>query len=299
MSMIICLQCSSSFIGTIERKFCSKSCSTSYRNKGKSRTEAEKNKVRLTIRKKLEQKEIFSKTNVESKFCIECQRLFWTKRNGRKYCDKKCQNIALSKTCTGKKRESKIYGGKPTKTFLAAQYGYIKPESKKKRRIKIEKSCLICESIFTTKTGKGERKTCSNDCHYHLLSGKTGHTTHPEHNCMDGKTIILGSSWEKTIAIFLDEKNIIWTRPKSLDYIDISGKQRKYFPDFYLPEYNIYLDPKNPMKIKKDQYKLDYFKDKICLYYGSVKNIKKKVVEVLGLEPRPPGNLPAPLRSAL
>jgi hypothetical protein len=39
------------------------------------------------------------------------------------------------------------------------------------------------------------------------------------------------------------------------------------------------------MKIKVDQHKLDYFQDKIVLYYGSVPDIKKKVVDAAGNAP--------------
>jgi len=43
---------------------------------------------------------------------------------------------------------------------------------------------------------------------------------------------------------------ILWVRPKSLPY-EIDGKKRKYFPDFLLVDYGIYLDPKNDFLIKK------------------------------------------------
>lgn len=296
---IQCTNCFSVFTGTSDRKFCSKSCSASYNNKDKNRTEDEKSKIRKTLAKTRNTKEHYPIVLVFFKTCVQCVKQFWSKNTHAKVCSKKCQNILCSMSKIGVSRPHTTYRGKLTKTFLASQPGYVKPESKKKRRIQIEKACLICDTVFVTKTGKGERKTCSKDCHYHLLSGKIGHTTHPEHVCKDGTTIILGSSWEKQIAIFLDEHDIEWTRPKSLDYVDQCGKSRKYFPDFYLPQHDIYLDPKNSMKIKVDQYKLDYFLDKIVLYYGEVNHIKKSLVGVLGLEPRPPGNLPAPLRSAL
>jgi hypothetical protein len=296
---IQCLNCSSTFKGTGDRKFCSRSCSASYNNKGKKRTRDEVCKIRESLGKTLSQKEIFAKTAVFFRTCIQCSKSFWTRKSDGKVCSKECQNLNCAKIFSNRTRKSTTYRGKPTKTFLASQPGYVKPESKRKRRLQTEKPCLICDTVFVTKAGKSERKTCSKDCHYHLLSGKIGHTTHPEHICKDGKTIILGSSWEKQIAVFLDEQDIEWTRPTSLEYVDENGKSRKYFPDFYLPEHNIYLDPKNSMKIKADQHKLNYFQDKIVLYYGKVSHIKQKLVGTLGLEPRPPGNPPAPLRSGV
>ena len=70
------------------------------------------------------------------------------------------------------------------------------------------------------------------------------------------KGIILESSYELTVAQELDKHNISSSRPKRMPWIDITGKKRHYTPDFYLPEYNIYLDPKNNYLISKDLNKI-------------------------------------------
>ena len=36
----------------------------------------------------------------------------------------------------------------------------------------------------------------------------------------------------------------------------MDGKRRHYFPDFYLPKYDLYLDPKNDYLITKDKVKI-------------------------------------------
>ena len=53
------------------------------------------------------------------------------------------------------------------------------------------------------------------------------------------------STWEVIVAKSLDENNIRWIRPKRLFYKDDENKTRYYYPDFYLVDYDIYLDPKN------------------------------------------------------
>jgi hypothetical protein len=68
--------------------------------------------------------------------------------------------------------------------------------------------------------------------------------------------IILESSYELAVAIELDNNNINWIRPKRMPWIDPIGKRRHYTPDFYLPDYDIYLDPKNDYLIKKDLNKI-------------------------------------------
>lgn len=68
--------------------------------------------------------------------------------------------------------------------------------------------------------------------------------------------VTLDSTWELELAKRLDECNIIWLRPNPLPWVDKDGLTHNYFPDFYLPEYNIYLDPKNPHAIKVQNEKL-------------------------------------------
>jgi hypothetical protein len=62
----------------------------------------------------------------------------------------------------------------------------------------------------------------------------------------DGKVIQMDSSWEVKCAEKLDELNVEWERTEDikLQYIDKKAQTRNYIPDFYLPEYDIYLEVK-------------------------------------------------------
>lgn len=71
------------------------------------------------------------------------------------------------------------------------------------------------------------------------------------------KGIILESSYELNLAIDLDKNFVSWIRPKPLIWLDKENKEHRYYPDFYLTEYNIYLDPKN-----------DYLINNINPFYG-------------------------------
>ena len=68
--------------------------------------------------------------------------------------------------------------------------------------------------------------------------------------------IILGSSYEREVAKSLDENNIKWIKPKYLKWESpLDNKEHRYYPDFYLPEYDVYLDPKNDYLIhNKNKY---------------------------------------------
>lgn len=62
------------------------------------------------------------------------------------------------------------------------------------------------------------------------------------------------------MASKMDSLNIEWRRPDPIKWIDKNQKQRHYFPDFFLPEYNLYVDPKNPMAYNAQIEKIDCLK---------------------------------------
>jgi hypothetical protein len=70
--------------------------------------------------------------------------------------------------------------------------------------------------------------------------------------------VMLDSTWELALAIRLDSLNINWVRPDPIKWVDGDNKIHNYFPDFYLVDHDIYLDPKNPQAIKVQQDKLKY-----------------------------------------
>jgi hypothetical protein len=74
---------------------------------------------------------------------------------------------------------------------------------------------------------------------------------------LDGSIVKLDSSWKEALAKRLDEIKINWTRPPAIKWIDDVGVSHNYFPDFYLIDYDLYLDPKNPYAIKAQQAKLE------------------------------------------
>lgn len=73
----------------------------------------------------------------------------------------------------------------------------------------------------------------------------------------DGSIVKLDSSWEEELAKRLDFLGINWIRPDAIKWIDSKGVSRNYFPDFYLIDYDLFLDPKNPYAIKSQTKKLE------------------------------------------
>lgn len=89
------------------------------------------------------------------------------------------------------------------------------------------------------------------------------------------------SKWEVKIAKLLDKMNIKWVRDKKYMFIwyDSQLVRHRYYPDFYLPDYDVYLEPKNKYLMKKDIYKLEEVKEmyNINLIYGELNSIVKYI----------------------
>ena len=66
--------------------------------------------------------------------------------------------------------------------------------------------------------------------------------------------IIIDSSWEVIVAKFLDDNNIIWERPKNgFEYV-WENDTHLYYPDFYVPSMDLYIEVKC-YKRNRDEYK--------------------------------------------
>lgn len=88
---------------------------------------------------------------------------------------------------------------------------------------------------------------------YALAKGLGGYNPHPNRG-VRYKDIWFDSKWEVEVAKSLDENNIEWIRPR--DGFIWTDKGNKYYPDFYLPKYGVYLDPKNDYLQQKDAEKI-------------------------------------------
>lgn len=62
----------------------------------------------------------------------------------------------------------------------------------------------------------------------------------------DGSKVLMDSTWEVAMAERLDHLKISWDRREDmkLGYYSKKGRKRNYIPDFYLPEYDTYIEVK-------------------------------------------------------
>ena len=213
------------------------------------------------------------------KTCKKCGMDFEPSKGLVSYCSLKCRNsrtfseeAKLKKSVANKGNIKCINGGKKGAS--------IKWKTKILKTMITYKHCTICSKFFadvkyrTNTADKNPSTTCSWECYIKVK----------KRNYSGKKYIYNGiemdSNWEVDLAIFLDKLNIKWIRPKYIEWLDSNDKVRKYFPDFYLSDYQIYLDPKNPILIEKQKEKLEIVSKQINLIYGHVDVIKKQIIRL-------------------
>ena len=86
------------------------------------------------------------------------------------------------------------------------------------------------------------------------------------------KDAIFDSAWEYEFVKFLDEHNIKWTRNEEYFIYVFENSEHRYFPDLYLPEYDLFIEIKGYCR-EKDKAKWDQFEKKLDIYF--LKDLKE------------------------
>lgn len=213
------------------------------------------------------------------KVCAHCNNLFEGNKNKKccsNMCARKYSSSFVDRTESGKKQLSNTL----------KRYHQQKPKQQKNN--KKEHTCIICKTLFYRGLKRKIYQTCSRECLNQLISFNSsknqncgGETNYKK---FQYKSIWMDSSWEVEIAKWLDQNKIEWVRSKNINFLwtDVDNRIRRYYPDFYLPKYDIYLDPKNSFKAKQDEYKLKKVisENNINLISGEIDYIIKKVSEI-------------------
>ncbi len=185
----------------------------------------------------------------------KCGKEFESKEtDNRKTCSQHCANIGRVMSPEGRKKLSETNTGK---VYLH------------RRKIPQNQTCQQCGCSF--ERGHNPRKYCSPKCRNQVNSErcKTIPGMCKNNNRHAGwyespiaGRVWLESTWEVTCAEIFDKHGIPWTRPKPFPWLDAEGKWHKYYPDFFLPDYDLYLDPKNPYAQVRDAYKIEDVKSR-------------------------------------
>jgi hypothetical protein len=171
----------------------------------------------------------------------ECGKIFEVKKSDPKiYCCRSCSAITnnLGRVLS---EETKL---KITKALVGKKSSY--KGVIKAPRVKIKCANPKCKRLFVViKSSKRKRKFCSNKCAMAVIGGKP--TSPKAARGKAGirkdisKTIYFYSRWEANLARLFNYLNIEWIhQPRTFDL-----NSQNYTPDFYLPDYNVYIEVKN------------------------------------------------------
>lgn len=98
---------------------------------------------------------------------------------------------------------------------------------------------------------------------------------HYDHISWLGNKEHLHGGWEKIVAAFLDEQKIRWCKSKKSFTYTWQNKEHEYFPDFYLEEYNTYIEVKG-CKVARDDAKWSVFPENLLVVNkDSIYNLKQ------------------------
>jgi hypothetical protein len=219
--------------------------------------------------------------NTSTKACEECFKLLSYKDRHKRFCNSSC-----SAKFNNKKRGAS--GWTQTDKQRAKASESMKRNQLKRAPHILSTSvflikCKICKLQKYVTTQHKHNKTCgADDCKVQASVGQRTYQNGSRKpvwffNPYENKEVLLDSSWEVEIANLLIARDIKWIRPKFIKWVDSENKTRRYFSDFYLSDYDVYLDPKNPYCMTKDVEKIKKISEQVTLIVGGLDTIKEYV----------------------
>lgn len=115
-------------------------------------------------------------------------------------------------------------------------------------------NCSKCGKLFASRKSSSRHytKCCSEQCSQEIRRANAfGIKSHVYAN------VKMDSNWEVKFASYLDDIAVRWIRPSFLLWVDAKGKRRRYYPDFFLPDLGLYVDPKNKFVASKQREKIN------------------------------------------
>lgn len=105
---------------------------------------------------------------------------------------------------------------------------------------------------------------------------KAGRCKKYKHESPTAGIVFLDGTWELSVAKYLDEKKLNWIRnTERFAYINLKGKTSYYTPDFWIQEFNSYLEVKG-YETELDRCKWSQFNKPLMVW-------KKKDLKEMGI----------------
>lgn len=185
------------------------------------------------------------------------------------FCNRSC---AASFNCVGRVRspESRSRTAASRLAYIAKHGNYPNRKGREFPDLTNIKraTCTHCRQPFWSKrqrrVDKNYTTTCSDNC---FIAVKKANATGIKR--VEYQGFQFDSQWEVEVAKRLEAASIQWIRPiEAIRWVDDKGRERRYYADFFIPDLNLYLDPKNPLVIKRQNDKLIRVSRIIDLIYG-------------------------------
>ena len=188
------------------------------------------------------------------------------------YCGKECKNSNSLKNherlCKENPYRQKSFfetdynkTRKPTNQYIKAkELGLQKPqlsEKGKEKLINIWKNKKLPKNMKEKIKNTVKQNIENNNWHLSFSKART----------IEYKGYLFQGSWEVAFAKYLDNKNIKWERSNKIYTYIYENEIHRYLPDFYLPEYNLYIEIKG-YPTKRDFCKWEQFTDNLDIYFG-------------------------------
>jgi hypothetical protein len=131
------------------------------------------------------------------------------------------------------------------------KYGYTSGSLSwaiKNKKIKLKPGCEVLK--LAHKEGRIDyspwrtEKFRKNQSQFGGLKENSGRCKHISYTKKDGTVVKIQGSWEEKLVKFLDDNNINWNRNRVGYKYLFENKEHLYFPDFYLMDYEIYVEVK-------------------------------------------------------
>ncbi len=200
--------------------------------------------------------------------CLNCSTPFEVRpvTKSTHYCSRRCQGTHSGQLLKADPEKYEAFrknasdGSK--QAWSQGKFDNVVFKNGQKRPHVEHRECPICQKSFECKSNSRQRTCKQPECVRQLMSRMAranpncgGETNYKRYTYKD---ITMDSAWEVEVAQWMDTHQVKWVRSRKMMFYwtDETGAKRRYYPDFYLPEYNVYLDPKNKYLIEKDRFKI-------------------------------------------
>jgi len=185
-----------------------------------------------------------------------------------KYCGKECKN---NNSLHNHERLCKENPNRQFTYFAISDYNKIRIPSNQFIKAKNEGKIFEVSKETREKIGKiwkgkkhsNETKQLIQNTVSKNISNNNWHTCFTKQ--IKYKNEYFDSTWEVLFVQYLEIKNIKWIRPKNYFEYKWENSIHRYYPDIYLPDYNLYIEIKG-LPSDRDYCKWEQFTENLDIY---------------------------------